>query len=69
MIWLSNLLHLSIKELRCALRDRTMMGAILISFTVAVYVVAMGAKSDVSNVSIGLVDLDRSGLSMRPGRL
>ncbi|MDI1261353.1 ABC transporter permease [Aquabacterium sp.] len=65
MIWLSNVLHLSLKELRCALRDRTMMGAILVSFTVAVYVVAMGAKSDVSNVSIGLVDSDRSGLSMR----
>ena len=65
MIWLINVLHLSIKEMRCALRDRTMMGAILISFTVAVYVVATGAKSDVSNVSVGIVDADQSGLSMR----
>ncbi len=65
MIWLINVLHLSIKELRCALRDRTMMGAILVSFTVAVYVVATGAKSDVSNVDIGVVDADHSGLSMR----
>ncbi|MDO9237584.1 MAG: ABC transporter permease [Aquabacterium sp.] len=65
MIWLINVLHLSIKEMRCALRDRTMMGAILISFTVAVYVVATGAKSDVSNVSVGIVDTDQSGLSMR----
>lgn len=65
MIWLINVLHLSIKELRCALRDRTMMGAILVSFTVAVYVVATGAKSDVSNVDIGIVDADRTGLSMR----
>ena len=38
MIWLLNVFHLSLKELRCVLRDRTMMGAILISFTVAVYV-------------------------------
>ncbi len=65
MIWLINVLHLSIKELRCALRDRTMMGAILVSFTVAVYVVATGAKSYVSNVDIGIVDADRTGLSMR----
>lgn len=65
MIWLINVLHLSIKELRCALRDRTMMGAILVSFTVAVYVVATGAKSDVTNVDIGIVDADRTGLSMR----
>ena len=65
MIWLINVLHLSIKELRCALRDRTMMGAIFVSFTVAVYVVATGAKSDVTNVDIGIVDADRTGLSMR----
>lgn len=65
MIWLINVLHLSIKELRCALRDRTMMGAILISFTVAVYVVATGAKSDVSNVAVAVIDADHSGLSRR----
>lgn len=65
MTWLFNVLHLSLKELRCALRDRTMMGAIIVSFTIAVYVVATGAKSDVSNVAVGIVDADRSGLSMR----
>lgn len=35
MIWFINVFYLSLKELRCVLRDRTMMGAILISFTVA----------------------------------
>jgi ABC-2 type transport system permease protein len=47
------------------LRDRTMMGAILISFTVAVYVVAVGAKADVTNVTIGIIDHDQSTLSQR----
>ena len=32
MIWFINVFYLSLKELRCVLRDRTMMGAILISF-------------------------------------
>lgn len=65
MIWLINVLHLCVKELRCVLRDRTMMGAIVVSFTIAIYVVAVGAKADVTNVSIGIIDHDQSGLSMR----
>ncbi|MBP7131646.1 MAG: ABC transporter permease [Aquabacterium sp.] len=65
MIWFINVFYLSLKELRCVLRDRTMMGAILISFTVAVYVVAVGAKADVTNVTIGIIDHDQSGLSHR----
>ena len=63
--WLFNVLHLSLKELRCVLRDRTMMGAILISFTVAVYVVALGAKADVTHVAVGILDADHSTLSQR----
>lgn len=65
MIWLLNVLHLCVKELRCVLRDRTMMGAIVVSFTIAIYVVATGANADVTNVSFGIIDHDRSGLSMR----
>lgn len=65
MIWLINVLHLCVKELRCVLRDRTMMGAIVVSFTIAIYVVATGANADVTNVSFGIIDHDRSGLSMR----
>ena len=41
MIWLINVLHLSIKELRCALRDRTMMGAILV-FAIPALVLLVG---------------------------
>jgi ABC-2 type transport system permease protein len=65
MIWLINVMHLCVKELRCVLRDRTMMGAIVVSFTIAIYVVATGAKADVTNVSFGIIDNDHSGLSMR----
>lgn len=65
MIWLINVLHLCVKELRCVLRDRTMMGAIVVAFTIAIYVVATGAKADVTNVSFGIIDHDQSGLSMR----
>jgi ABC-2 type transport system permease protein len=65
MIWFINVFHLSLKELRCVLRDRTMMGAIIISFTIAVYVVAVGAKADVTNVTIGFIDRDQSTLSQR----
>lgn len=65
MIWLTNVLHLCVKELRCVLRDRTMMGAIVVAFTIAIYVVATGAKADVTNVSFGIIDHDQSGLSMR----
>ena len=63
--WFFNVLHLSLKELRCVLRDRTMMGAIVISFTVAVYVVALGAKADVTHVAVGILDSDHSTLSQR----
>ncbi|MDE1999796.1 MAG: ABC transporter permease [Burkholderiales bacterium] len=65
MIWLVNVLHLSLKELRCVLKDRTMMGAIVVSFTLAVYVVALGAKADVTHVAVGILDGDHSSLSQR----
>ncbi|MGE5452156.1 MAG: ABC transporter permease [Acidobacteriota bacterium] len=65
MIWLINVLHLSLKELRCVLKDRTMMGAIVVSFTIAVYVVALGAKAEVINVAVGIMDGDHSALSHR----
>lgn len=63
--WLFNVWHLGLKELRCVLKDRTMMGAIIVSFTVAVYVVAVGTKTDVSHVAVGVVDRDGSALSLR----
>ena len=63
--WLLNVAFLTLKELRCVLRDRNMMGAIAVSFSIAVYLVGTGMHADVANVSVGVIDADHSGLSMR----
>jgi ABC-2 type transport system permease protein len=65
MSWLSNVIHLTVKELRCVLRDHTMMVAIAVAFSVAIYLVATGTRATVANVSVGVVDNDHSGLSAR----
>jgi ABC-2 type transport system permease protein len=64
-LWLRNVAMLTLKELRCVMRDRNMMAAIVIAFSVGVYLVATGVHADVANVSVGVVDSDHSGLSMR----
>ncbi|CAH0350936.1 ABC transporter permease [Aquabacterium sp. CECT 9606] len=64
-LWLRNAAVLTLKELRCVLRDRNMMVAIAIAFSVGVYLVATGVRADVANVSVGVIDSDHSGLSMR----
>lgn len=64
-MWFINVWHLGLKELRCVLKDRTMMAAIVVSFTIAVWVVATGTKTDVSHVSVGVIDRDGSSLSLR----
>lgn len=64
-LWFYNVWHLGLKELRCVLKDVTMMAAILVSFTVAVYVVAVGTKTDVNHVGVGVIDRDQSSLSVR----
>ncbi len=63
--WLLNVAFLTVKELRCVLRDRNMMGAIAVAFSVAVYMVGTGMHADVANVTVGVIDGDHSGLSMR----
>lgn len=63
--WLLNVAYLTLKELRCVLRDRNMMGAIAVAFSVGVYMVGNGMHADVANVSVGVIDADHSGLSMR----
>jgi len=65
MRWLINLIYLSGKELRCVLRDHNMMAAIVVAFSVAIYLVGTGMRADVANVSVGVIDNDHSGLSMR----
>ena len=65
MRWFINLAYLTVKELRCVLRDHNMMGAIAVAFSIAVYLVATGTRADVANVSTAVIDNDHSGLSMR----
>lgn len=62
---LSNIFRLGIKELYSLLRDPVLMVLILYAFTAAIYVVAKGVKTELSNAAIAVVDEDRSALSAR----
>lgn len=63
--WLSNVYRLGLKELISLSRDVVMVVLIIYVFTVAVYAMATGIKTEVSNASVAIVDADRSPLSMR----
>jgi ABC-2 type transport system permease protein len=60
---LENILRLGIKELYSLRNDLVMVFLILYTFTVAIYTVANGVKTEVRNASIGVVDEDQSSLS------
>lgn len=60
---LGNVLRLGIKELRSLRRDPVMVVLIVYAFTLAVYSVANGARMEVRNAAVAIVDEDRSGLS------
>tara|TARA_R110002126_G_scaffold3482_3_gene19898 strand:+ start:5498 stop:6625 length:1128 start_codon:yes stop_codon:yes gene_type:complete len=62
---LSNIFRLGIKELYSLLRDPVLMVLIFYAFTAAIYVVAKGVKTELSNAAIAVVDEDRSALSAR----
>ena len=64
-IRLSNVFRLGIKELRGLAADPVLLILILYVFTFAVYAMASGAKFEVENASIGVVDEDQSQLSRR----
>ena len=61
----SNVFRLGIKELRGLAADPVLLILILYVFTFAVYAMASGAKFEVENASIGVVDEDQSQLSRR----
>jgi ABC-2 type transport system permease protein len=61
--FLSNVLRLGIKELRSLRRDPVMVLLIVYAFTLAVYSVANGARMEVRNAAVAVVDEDRSALS------
>jgi ABC-2 type transport system permease protein len=60
-----NILQLGIKELRSLARDPMMLGMIVYAFTFSVYTAATAMPETLNRAPIGVVDEDRSPLSMR----
>ncbi|WP_138378757.1 ABC transporter permease [Luteithermobacter gelatinilyticus] len=63
----SNIFHLGIKELYGLRTDPVLMVLIVYVFSYAVYAVATGAKFEVENAAVAIVDEDRSELSRQIG--
>ncbi len=66
-LWLhlANIYRLTIKELRSIRSDPIMLVLVAYSFSFAIYAAATGASTEATNLSIGVVDEDRSDLSRR----
>jgi ABC-2 type transport system permease protein len=62
---LANIFRLMIKELRSFRSDPIMIALVAYSFTIAIYAAATGASTEATNLSVGIVDEDRSDLSRR----
>ncbi|MBV8224514.1 MAG: ABC transporter permease [Verrucomicrobia bacterium] len=60
-----NILWLGIKELRSLAADPVLLFLIAFAFTLSVYAVGTGARTEVVNAAVGVVDEDRSELSRR----
>jgi len=60
---LTNIYRLTIKELRSIRSDPIMLALVAYSFTIAIYAAATGASTEAKNLSVGIVDEDRSSLS------
>ncbi|GLK74778.1 membrane protein [Methylopila jiangsuensis] len=63
LIHLGNIGHLIVKELRSIRADPVMLLLVVYAFSVAVYTVATGVKLEARDLTIGVVDEDRSELS------
>lgn len=64
---LENIVRLGRKELASLARDVALVGLIIYAFTYAVYGPAKGARMELRNASVAIVDQDRSALSARLG--
>ena len=62
---LANIYRLMIKELRSFRSDPIMLALVAYAFTIAIYAAATGASTEATNLSVGIVDEDRSDLSRR----
>src|SRR6476646_9183664 len=60
-----NVYRLAIKELRSIRADPMMLVLVAYTFSVAVYTVATGASTEAKDLTVGVVDEDRSDLSHR----
>ena len=63
VIHLQNILHLVVKELRSLRADPIMLVLVAYAFSFAVYTVATGVKLEARDLTIGIVDEDRSEFS------
>jgi len=62
---LVNIFRLAIKELRSIRADPMMLVLVAYTFSIAVYTVATGASTEAKDLTVGVVDEDRSDLSHR----
>ncbi len=62
---IKNILNLGIKELRGLLRDPLLLGLIIYTFTVSIYIAATSTPESIANAAIAIVDEDHSQLSKR----
>ena len=62
---LANILRLAVKELRSIRADPMMLVLVAYTFSIAVYTVATGASTEAKDLTVGVVDEDRSDLSHR----
>jgi ABC-2 type transport system permease protein len=63
--WLSNVLHLGLKEFASLASDKVLAIFIVYSFSISIYSIATGVKTEVSNAPVAIVDSDQSILSGR----
>jgi ABC-2 type transport system permease protein len=63
--WLLNVFRLGLKEFASLASDKVLAVFILYSFSVSIYTIATGVKTEVANAPVAVVDSDRSALSGR----
>ncbi|WP_374368767.1 ABC transporter permease [Dongia sp.] len=64
-LWLGNVYRLGLKEIAALGRDPVLLGLMVFAFTISVYTVAHGVRTEVRNAAIAVVDGDGSQLSRR----
>jgi ABC-2 type transport system permease protein len=63
--WLANVLRLGLKEFSSLTSDKVLVTFIVYAFSISIYSVATGVKTDVTHAPVAVVDSDQSVLSGR----